>query len=434
MDKREITRPSERTQSTSDLAGLYDNEGLLKMFVDECERCAPERRQPFLALAAALAVVGTLAGRRYQSPTGLRTNVCHLGLGPSSCGKNTAQDVATELLVKSGMGNYLAGDPQSGNALMAELVHHPVRLLVMDELGQWISKLTSSTAPQHTVAIKRNLMTLFSSAHKAVAGSTYADPKERARQDIIQPHLCVYGAGTPERFFEVIRAGAIVDGFVPRFLLFQPDVAYPPLVTDARPMSISDDMVSAAKLIASGGSSDNLAMINDSKAEPAVLVTVNWSADGSAEHERWRCGVREPRIRNAATEAERVLVGKWGEHAVKLAMIRAISRDPINPEMLASDAAWAWSLSGFCITDMLGMAERHVAENEQERRVKALTNAVRDAGKDGITTTELNGTMKWIPAKDRNSILADLIQDGALRMETIRTGARGPKCLRYFAA
>jgi hypothetical protein len=63
-------RKSPELKMTDSLPGLYDNDGLLKLFVDECVRCAPERRQPFLALGAALSVVGVLAGRRYESPTG----------------------------------------------------------------------------------------------------------------------------------------------------------------------------------------------------------------------------------------------------------------------------------------------------------------------------------------------------------------------------
>jgi hypothetical protein len=434
MEIRDIHRPSETKLSTSDLPDLYDNEGLLRLFVEECERCAPERRQPFLALGAALAVVGALAGRRYASPTGLRTNVCHLGLGPSSCGKNTAQDLATELLVKATFGHYLTGDPQSGNALMGELVAHPVRLLVMDELGQWIAKMTSPKAPQHTVAIKRNMMTLFSSAHRTVAGSTYANPNERARHDIIQPHLCVYGAGTPERFFEAIRGGAIMDGFVPRFLLFKPDVDYPPLVVSPQLMNVSDEMIEAAKRIEGGGGAVEGNLPHHMSTMEPTVRTVPWSVDGEAEHERWRTGIREDRLTSAKTEAERVLVGKWSEHAIKLAMIRAISRDPVNPEMSASDAEWAWRLAEHCISTMLAMVQRHVAENDHERMVKEILNAISDAGRDGITKKALNDKVKWISMREREPILADLINDGTIRREKTRPTRRGgPPSTRFFA-
>ena len=330
--KIEKVRRMPDTLLSSSLPDLYDNVGLLKLFVDECVRSAPERAQPFLALGAAISVVGALAGRRYASPTGLRTNVCILGLGPSSCGKSAAQDVASELLVKAGLGHYLAGDPQSGNALLSELIEHPCRILIMDELGQWIAKLTSPKAPSHVAAIKRNLMVLFSSAHKTMAGSSYADPSVRKRVDIVQPHFSIYGAGTQERFWEVIKSGAITDGFVPRFLLFKPDIDYPKLISDPQPMQISEVMIEAAQLIVCGGSlpDGNLSaalplgmrMTFDAEAD---VRTVPWTPDGKAEHERWRSGVREDRLQGAQTEAERVLVGKWTEHAIKLALIREVA-------------------------------------------------------------------------------------------------------------
>jgi Protein of unknown function (DUF3987) len=429
-------------QTSNALPDLYANDGLLKLFVDECVRSAPERAQPFLALGAALAVVGALAGRRYQSPTGLRTNMLCLALGPSACGKNAAQEVATELLCRADLSHYLAGDPQSGNALMAELVEHPVRLLVMDELGQWIAKLTSPKAAAHVAAIKRNAMVLFSSANRTVAGSSYADAKLRKRVDIIQPHFCIYGAGTPERFWEAIQSGAITDGFVPRFLLFKPDVDYPPLIRSPAPMRITEAMTAAARQIACGGAvpdGGNLAhalpvtMRMASDTGPDVR-TVPWTPDGEAEHERWRTGERERRLLAAGGETERVLVGRWAEHAAKLAMVRAISRDPVTPAMTASDARWGWRLAEHCIATMLAMAQRHVAANEQEANVNRVLNAIRDAGAGGITANALHVAARTIRAADRKAILADLVEGGAVTERATPTTARGGRPGRQYVA
>jgi hypothetical protein len=431
--KIEKLRRMPDTLLSTNLPDLYTIDGLLKMFVDECVRSAPERAQPFLALGAALAVVGALAGRRYASPTGLRTNLCVLGLGPSSCGKSAAQDVASELLVKASLGHYLAGDPQSGNALLSELVDHPVRLLVMDELGQWIAKLTQSKAPPHLGAIKRNLMVLFSSAHKTMAGSSYADPSLRKRVDICQPHFCIYGAGTQERFWEVIKSGAITDGFVPRFLLFAPDVAYPDLIPNPQPMRISQEMIAAARQIACGGllpGDGNLEAVMPTGLRMTFDIapdvrTVPWTVDGKAEHERWRSGVREDRLQGAQTETERVLVGKWTEHAIKLAMIRAISRDPAEPEMTSADATWAWRLADHCITTMRDMAVRHVADNETEANVNKILNAIRDAGAAGIASNVLSDRLRTIAPRERNTIIGDLLDGGHIEAWKIPTTEKG---------
>ncbi|AWV20346.1 putative membrane associated protein (plasmid) [Roseomonas mucosa] len=53
--------------------GIMDVDGVLKLFIDHCERTAMSS-QPFLALAAGITLVGVLAGRRYRTTTDLRTN------------------------------------------------------------------------------------------------------------------------------------------------------------------------------------------------------------------------------------------------------------------------------------------------------------------------------------------------------------------------
>src|SRR5258708_6569834 len=96
---------------------LQGLEGLLGLFMAECDRSAPERRQPVYAVAMAICVVGALAGRRYRSETDLRTNVYATILGKSSSGKGHAQKVAARLLHEADLSRYLAGEAQSGNGL-----------------------------------------------------------------------------------------------------------------------------------------------------------------------------------------------------------------------------------------------------------------------------------------------------------------------------
>ena len=402
-------------------------EGLLGLFIAECERSAPERRQPAYALAMALCVVGALAGRRYKSETDLRTNVYTAILGQSSSGKGHAQKVAGRLLHDAGLSHYLAGDYQSGSGLQTELVEHPVRLAIVDEFGVWLSSISGERAPKHLVDIKKKLMTLFSSADSVIAGGSYADSQARSRKDIKQPHLCFFGAGTPDHFFNALQSGALKDGFIPRFLIFQPDHFLPKLVDDPQSMEISDDMISAAHVISGVSPSDgNLAGIVRMQYDESVeAILVRFSPDGRAEHGKWtrrREGILQGGCVGFSADE---LVGKWREHATKLAMIRAISRDPRNPVMDAACVAWGWELAERCIRTVSRMAERHIADNRTEADNKRLRNIIADAGPDGVMKHDLIQRTRFLDTRARGMILHSLIEGGEVKCERVPAGPSG---------
>ena len=93
--------------------------------------------------------------------------------------------------------------------------------------------------------------------------------------------------------------------------------------------------------------------------------------------------------------------------------------------MTAADAQWAWRLADHCISTMRDMAARHVADNEVEANVNKILNAIRDAGAEGITGRELNNAIRSIHAKERNAILFDLVNDGAIMAKKIPPTTRG---------
>jgi len=402
-------------------------EGLLGQFIAECVRSAPERRQPVYALATAICLVGALAGRRYRSPTDLRTNIYAAILGQSSSGKNHSQRVASQLLTKADLGHYLAADYQSGASIFSELLEFPARLAIVDEFGIWLSKLTERNAPSHLVDIRKKLMTLFSTAADVVAGGGYADRKLRERKDIHQPHLCFVGLGTPDNFFKALQSGALKDGFIPRFLVFRPDAYLPELIANPLNLAISDDMVIAAQQIAgtSPGSGDIAGFLRMTGDASVEATNVPYSDDGKAEHERYREICETIRQDGCLDFCEPELVGKWAEHAIKLGMIRAISRDPVRPIMDKACVAWGWRLSEWCVGVVNSMAERHVADNQIEADNKRVRNIIADAGFGGMTTAEITQKTRFLDLKARSHILASLIEGGEIEAQPLPPGPKG---------
>ena len=112
--------------------------GALKLFVDYATASAVSP-QPFLALGAAICLVGAVAGRRYRTPTDLRSNVYAIGIADSGGGKDHARRCAKRALYAAGLDRYLGGEDLASSAgLLTSLQRHPARLFQVDEFGQFL--------------------------------------------------------------------------------------------------------------------------------------------------------------------------------------------------------------------------------------------------------------------------------------------------------
>ena len=71
------------------------------------------------------------------------------------------------------------------------------------------------------------------------------------------------------------------------------------------------------------------------------------------------------------------------ENATKLALIRAVSRDPIDPVITEEDATWGVMLSRHCAELTIRESSARVSENPIEMVHKRALKILTDAGKAG---------------------------------------------------
>jgi hypothetical protein len=116
--------------------------------------------QPLLAVAAATSLMGAIAGRRYQTETGLRSNVYFVGLARSGSGKDAARKAIKTIGAKvPGLQQLMGGDRiASGSGLISALEEHPVKLFLLDEFGLLLQAMTGTRADAHRRDIITNLM------------------------------------------------------------------------------------------------------------------------------------------------------------------------------------------------------------------------------------------------------------------------------------
>jgi hypothetical protein len=348
-------------------------------------------------------------------------------MADSSSGKDTAQQLIKLLLSTTNqLKHFVCKDFQSGNGLAHELDAHPALIAVVDEIGLWLSRYgdTKNGAGANGQAGKRNMMTLWSSANRPWDGPCYTD-KTRKSIHIVDPHLCVWGAGTGEHVMKFIKGAGMTDGFVPRWMFFVPDDPRPARRKGTRKLVCPPELVTLAQSIARGGMDGNLPPQPMSPDTPfAALVTVPW-ADVAAEakHEWWLDDQREPILQDRTLSKDvQAVYGKWGEHSIKLATLRAISRSPGSPAIRTDDVDWGWNLSRYCMGTILD-AVADAARTELEADAIEVEKVIRDSGREGIGGKPFYTAVRSI--RDQEKILHRLVTAKLIGKVQGRKPARG---------
>jgi hypothetical protein len=392
------------------------------------------RPQPWLAVGAALAALGSLMGRKVRTESNLRSNIYVLGIAESGGGKDHARKVIKEVFVQGGLTAHLGGERlASGAGLITALSRQPASLFQIDEFGKFVANVVDKRrAPKHLTEIWDLFTELATSAGTTFFGAEYADQRERPRQDIIEPCACIHGVSAPGPFWEALNGGALQDGSLARFLIFRSEEGIPDrnrqLGQGANiPGNLMDAILAVSEVGVPGAG--NLARIGAPSTRPESLVVPMDDAARTIFDEL--DDVMTARQRAAiGTNQSAVLARVW-ENAAKVALIKAVSANPADPVIRAEDAVWARELVEHCAATLLVQAERHLANNDMERYHKQMLEFVREAGKEGIRHNDLTRKCQFIEPKLRREIIASLIEGEQICSKTVRSNGRSATLYCY---
>jgi hypothetical protein len=390
---------------------------------------------PFIYLGAALAALGTAAGRRYAGPTDLRTNIYCISVADSAAGKEHALACVSNLLAAAGLGDYLAGEEiASGAAVESQITTRAVQLFQIDELGHFLASVTNARATSnHKAEVLVRFTKLFSQANRRVNGTEYANKKERTRRDVIEPCACLYGTTVPGRLWGALSPRNFEDGSMPRMLLFQTPLNHPP---KQEPQGFAADvperLIEAVRLVAgregaedmTGFASHKVTAL-DPEAKPALVRVGYTDAKAKAKADAIAARQDELLVQHEGNLLTTAVLGRWAEHAFKLALLHAISRDPMHPAITAEGLRWAWALADHCTATLLGAAKQHVAETPHEADLKKLLDIIRRHG-GWMSGSDLHAKARAWERKKRDDLLAQLAEAGEIEVRADNSdGKRG---------
>lgn len=395
--------------------------------------------QPELALMNVLTMLACVYGRRYRAAHwDTRPNLMTVGLAESGAGKDHSRKRIKALVKACGLEEIMMGERAvSGSGLISALQEHPRKLGQWDEFGRLMQMLNSSTSASHQQDVGKTITEIFTSSDSTFFGADYSTgggQKKVERPMIIEPCLCLYGTSTPDSYFKALTSAGIENGELNRFIVVRPTIEVPDGQLRPRDISPPDGIVKKVKESADvrRPGAGNLTGIS--------AITETDLMDVEFEEDALKLSLQLRDFQKQKTRNKEKLYQLWqryNENTIKLAMISAISADPIKPIITMDRLLWAKSIVEYSIQRMVMDFSRNIADTEHEKNMQYVMKALDDlSGGDPMREVGRSAIVKktaQINARTREPILADLMETGQLvRIEAEPTGGRGRPAVNYY--
>lgn len=382
---------------------FYQVPGLIGDMIAFHRKYAP-RPRPELSLAASIALMGAITGRKIQTRSGMRTNVYCVGLAPSGSGKEKPRNNNVMALIDAGINDLLGSEnPASDAALIEELSEHPAKLIQIDEVSRYFSTLKNAGGNStHLKNIFTRFLELTGQAENpAWTPKGYAD--KRKSKTICHPHLCIYGTSTADGFWSSVASSDAVDGFLARMMVIEADRTYPRLrdvETASTPQTVIDVLQDWHKFNPPSG---NLGQ----QFPRAMIVHVDSAAEDRIKSHS--DGI-EDRLTDEPDD-QKAIWSRASALAKRLSLIFAASRGPDGIAVTLDDATAAVRLANWCTRLLIRRVFTHVASNEADSDKKKVLEIIRRAKQ--ISATDLTRKTQWIKnRRARAEIVDELIEGG----------------------
>ncbi len=395
-----------------------------------------KRPQPVLALGASLCAIGALMGRKYRTESNIRSNLYVVGIAESGAGKNHSRIVINELLRKANLLQYLGGNKiASGSGLLTAIQRQPAILFQLDEFGMFLSAAADrKRSPRYVCEILDLMTELYTTSGTTYFGVEYASTQNNnAHRAIHQPCACIYGTTTPLHFWQALQASNVADGSLARFLIMESEDDFPDSNEAFGVIDPPQDLIDKLILIHQGGGKLNgnltdVGAIDEVLIDPRVVPMTPQARDAFRQLDQELVG----RLRTSRGTGYSSILARIEENATKLALIRSVSRDPVDPQIEDHDAEWGIKLSRHCAELTIREASARVSENQVESHHKRAMQILRDAGKAGMTKTEFTRRTQFMDHRQRDGVLRTLSEAGLIEATTLQNKGRPTQMLKVL--
>lgn len=403
IDEKPIKKDSNFPDEILHPPGLV---GQLVDWIDSTAGC-PQRG---LAVACALSACGALFGRKVKDEYNSRTNLFVLGVGASSSGKDHAPDCVQRLFTEAGGTDYLMGSITSDTAIERGLVEHPVKLMIIDEFGDFagsINKAGENTGYLKT--IKPTMMQLYSSAHKIFIG------KQKAQGEPVrveQPCLSLYGMTAPDKFYNSLTRDELRDGWLARMLVFitKTRPRYQAKKSTVIPAAIVEQFRAWIDRVITAPPEKGKGDIDQALAVNQLVIPTSPAAEALFDEYSRECYDLMIEAGNRGDDTE-FLYGKATQNARRIALIVAAGENFEGAVIDEDEARYGIAVARYNVEAFKEAIEGNLAESIFQKDKQRLTQIVVSAGSDGISRSALTRKSQWIRDKHiRDRYMQDLVE------------------------
>jgi hypothetical protein len=388
-----------------------------------------------LSMLAAVGIMASFAGRRYVSPTGLTTNLYLCGVASTGTGKDAPLSAAKNLFTACGgaIKGMLGSGDLSSDAVIERLMRaRPSCLSTMDEIGAWLQDSSGRNAPAYARARRKSLLELYSlsRAGQIWLGKDRAGAETLASDDPLHsPCMSILGMSTEELFFKGLTEENLRDGLVARLTVIHVGGGAKRQRITASPEPPARLVTAYRDALQDWPEKGGLTRTNISNAlvKPAMFL-VDWEAEAVRDRyekfDDWQWATVQD------TPTAQAYMSRASEQAMKLALVRAVSRDAVAPRITMDD----WEFGQAFVTKSIEMmdvaSKRYMAGSDFEDLYKRMLEYCRVAGDAGLKPSELRrkpGMSKIEPRRYNDAI--QFLSTNQM-WEVRQTGKKG---CRYFS-
>jgi hypothetical protein len=347
------------------------------------------RKSPEFAVMASIAFMSAFYGRRVVGPTGCGVNLYLAGIAGPGFGKEAPLQRLVTALNESGMAFLVgAGEVSSSSAIEKILRRKPAVVMPWDEIGDVLEAINARGPGNWAATIRKAMLELYSKSTGVWFGKETTD-EERIGTPIHCPSLTVIGTSTPTRFYGGLSEKNLNDGFAARIVFISPS---------ARPVrgNPKDDGITLPTDLRGAISAAQDAFPWPGQLSPTTwrtaetkpfLVKVPWQ-DEYAERtwldlEDWQEGEIE------RDETRDGILGRLAENAIRLATLRALSRDPAQAAVAIADVEWARAIMMASIRAVDDGVEKYMTSSQFESLCQAIMMALRGSSSGSMYRAEL---------------------------------------------
>lgn len=409
--KKSDTLPDELVRSFGGVVGEYAD------YINDTSAALNQHT----AFLGALAFCSFCASRRYRTRSNLTPELYLVALCPSGGGKDYPRKCNLDLGFQIGAIDNVVNDIASGEGGEDAIMEHAKILAQIDEFDTLLRAIAEDRGGTKE-SLVRFLLQAFTSAGGGLKRRQKARGKDaqNSKSYCHRPGLVIFGTGIKSLFFSALNARALNNGMFARMMVCPCKVR--DTIRDVTWHEIPQGIVSkfqgmAGSTVTQRGNIETLRLPDHPDVKPQPIV-VDFENDRAVD-ELARIGVEAETWYNTFPETEdgepgRAIANRRRENVLRVALVRAISRDYSCPFITVNDLRWGEQFVKWSQNAMLRAASEYCFANPFDEMLKKVKRFAADRSHFGKRDV---CRLLHINADEINAILDTLVIEGSIESD-----------------